>query len=116
MKYPGQNNSFYPFQKNSYLNWPTSSRQCSTLIFWKGKQEVDFLLRDGNQISHIIQVAYDNLDNSDTYNKKISSLNEVATRFEHASCQLIAGKMPKVHNKNIIPLWNVLLNATQETP
>ncbi len=79
------------------------------IFYWKGKQETDFVIRQGNEIRNIIQVAYDNLDKSETFSREISALQEAEQHFKQAQSMLVVGKLPKKQEKRIVPLWNVLL-------
>lgn len=79
------------------------------IFYWKEKQEVDFVIRSGNAIHSVIQVAYDNLDNAQTLQRELMSLDAAHTTFKNAEASLIVGKMPKTPDKRIIPLWRFLL-------
>ena len=79
------------------------------IFYWKEKQEVDFVIRSGNAIHSIIQVAYDNLDDTNTLQRELTSLNAAKAAFKNAKTNLIVGKMPKSSDKRMIPLWRFLL-------
>jgi len=79
------------------------------IFYWKGKQETDFVIRNGNHIQSIIQVAYDNLDDEKTRHRELSSLEAASDQFKKASTSLIVGKIPKNVDKRMIPLWVFLL-------
>lgn len=79
------------------------------IFYWKGNQEVDFVLRKGNTIYSIIQVAYENLDNPKVLARELQALDAAKQQFPEATTLLIAGKMPKYQDKRILPLWVFLL-------
>lgn len=81
----------------------------SDIFYWKGKQEIDFVIRDGNTIHSAIQVAYDHLDNATTRERELDSLKEAQATFKHATAMLIAGRMPQSPNQLMTPLWLFLL-------
>ena len=79
------------------------------IFYWKGKQEIDFVIQDGNSISECVQVVYDNLDDEKTRARELVSLEEAGAVFPRAKKQLIVGKMPKNREKCMVPLWWFLL-------
>jgi uncharacterized protein len=79
------------------------------IFYWKGKQEIDFVVRSGNEISSVMQVAYDNLDDPTTRQREFLALDEAKAIFKNASQALIVGKMPKSRDKLMTPLWQLLL-------
>lgn len=79
------------------------------LFYWKGSQEIDFVMQDGNSVSHCIQVAYDNLDNEKTLNRELAALEEAEAKFKQAKKQLIVGKIPASPSAGMISLWVFLL-------
>lgn len=80
------------------------------LFYWKGQQEIDFVVQKGNDIQSVIQVAYDNLDKTRTRGRELASLDEAQAVFSGASTQLVVGKMPQSPDKRMIPLWLFLLD------
>lgn len=106
----------------SFTHSPDSGKLIETLVYqhlqrqfrddifyWKGKQEIDFVLRKGNTISSMIQVAYDNLSDPLIWQREIDALEEASQQFKHAKPMLIAGKLPKSHQQPLVPLWYFLL-------
>lgn len=81
------------------------------IFYWKGEQEVDLVIRSGNSIHSIIQVAYDNLDDENTRKRELTSLEKAKMEFKNAKANLIVGKMPKSPDKLMIPLWLFLLES-----
>ena len=81
----------------------------NNIFYWKGDQEVDFVLRKGNNIYSIIQVAYENLDNSKVLARELNALDAAKQQFTAATALLITAKMPKYKDNRILPLWKFLL-------
>lgn len=79
------------------------------VFYWKGRQEVDFVIQQGNSITKCIQVAYDNLGDERVCHRELSALDEAIGVFPKASMQLIAGRMPSQVDKRMVPLWQFLL-------
>lgn len=79
------------------------------LFYWKGKQEIDFVVRQGNTVASLIQVVYDNLDDPKTLSRERTALTQAQTTFPKATAKLIAAKMPKTANGALTPLWTFLL-------
>lgn len=80
------------------------------VFYWKGKQEVDFILRKGNTIYSAIQVAYENLDNFEILQREQLALNDMNHKFKNAKGILVTAIMPKRKIKNCVPLWIFLLD------
>jgi uncharacterized protein len=81
------------------------------VFYWKGKQEVDFVIRQGNTISSLVQVAYDNLDDHKTLTRELNALTEAQSKFPQAKAKLIAAKIPKTKIDTLTPLWAFLLGS-----
>ena len=81
------------------------------IFYWKGKQEIDFVIRSGNTIQSATQVAYDNLDDKNTRQRELMSLEEAKSVFKNAEVNLIVGKMPQSPDKLMQPLWLFLLDS-----
>ncbi len=81
------------------------------IFYWKGKQEVDFVLRQGNTIYSILQVVADGLDDDKVYEREINALQEAAATFSKASTKLLVKKLPKRKDKVIYPVWRFLLSC-----
>lgn len=81
------------------------------VFYWKGNQEVDFVIRDGNHIRSALQVAYDGLDEAPVLTREMSSLNEIEGQFQikKSDLHLVVGQLPKKPNSLMIPLWRFLL-------
>lgn len=80
------------------------------IFYWKAQQEIDFVLRKGNSIITLIQVAYGNLDDPKTFEREISAIKIAQEQFGAIPYYLVTANMPQ-HNKEpwIIPLWRLLL-------
>lgn len=82
------------------------------IFYWKGKQEVDFVIRKGNVIYSAIQVAYENLDDLQVLKREEEALTEMKQHHNEAKSVLITAKMPKKKVETCVPLWRFLLNDT----
>jgi len=80
------------------------------IFYWKGKQEIDFVIRQGNTITALLQVAYDNLDEPKILARECNALEDGKTRFPKAETTLVTAKMPKTKNEIMTPLWVFLLS------
>lgn len=82
------------------------------IFYWKGKQEIDFLIREGLDIKKIIQVAAD-LGKNKTLEREIQALQEANQIFPAAQQLLIFNKTLKLFSETLkikmMPLWSVLL-------
>jgi predicted AAA+ superfamily ATPase len=75
------------------------------IFYWKGDQEVDFLLRKGNTIFAALQVVYENLDEPKTRQREMNALSELVNIYREAKPMLVSAKMPKQEITNLMPLW-----------
>ena len=86
------------------------------IFYWKGKQEVDFLVRQGLDIKKIIQVV-SSLDKNETLDRETQALKEASQVFPATQCCLIANKisqqLPRIPTVKMMPLWSVLLNKAE---
>ena len=78
------------------------------IFYWKKEHEVDFVIRSGNEIASIIQVA-DQFDDPATLTREIKSLDIAQQKFPHATSKLVAARLPKTKDARIVPLWQELL-------
>lgn len=82
------------------------------LFYWKGKQEIDFVVREGNTIAQIWQVVADKLDDPEVAKREVGAIEEAKKNFPHAASFIVAKSLPKdlsVFSSTIIPLWQLLL-------
>lgn len=87
------------------------------IYYWKDKGEIDFLVRDQNEVRQLVQVVYEGLENPDVQKREFSSLISAGSRFRQAEKIVIAGSFPQelqVPDKSIqvIPLWKFLLRSS----
>ncbi|MCE5317723.1 MAG: ATP-binding protein [Parachlamydia sp.] len=83
------------------------------LFYWQEEGEIDFIVQQGTEVTHVYQVVSDGLDDPDILNRECRSLHNAAKQFPKAECALIvkklSKKMPKLPFK-IILLWQFLLD------
>jgi predicted AAA+ superfamily ATPase len=84
-------------------------KQPDQIYYWKGKQEIDFLLREGNTVSQLIQVTQQ-IENEKTLNRELNSFIEAEEFFPKAKQLLIIEKIQRHHDKTMMPLWLFLLS------
>ena len=92
----------------------TLSAQGKETFYFKGKQEIDFLLRTGLKVSDLIQVSMLTENNQVALEREISALKEGLTEFNLRKAILITDDLEqtvKVGSKEIkaIPLWKWLI-------
>lgn len=78
------------------------------VFYWKGKHEIDFVIREGITITQLIQVCYDS-QKIETLQREINALVEAKQQFSKASEQLIVNRMPKEQLDYLCPIWRFLL-------
>lgn len=87
--------------------------------YWKKKGEIDLLLRKGNNITTMIQVVVDKLENESVSQREINALIEGKNQFKQANAILITAqrKIPeellRLKDIKVIPLWQFLLDSEQ---
>lgn len=86
------------------------------LYYWKGRGELDFLVRENNQITKLIQVVHSGLEDPTVLKREISSLTEAGEKFPQARKLLVAGSFPPGFSLDdpqieCIPLWKYLLKS-----
>jgi predicted AAA+ superfamily ATPase len=64
-------------------------RKGEEIFYWKGKGEVDFLIRKGTQIVKLINVCWDL--NQSNEKRELSSLCEAMEKFNVADAELVVG-------------------------
>jgi predicted AAA+ superfamily ATPase len=82
------------------------------IYYWKDKGEIDFVVLEGTQITHIYQVVQEGLDDEKIWTREIDSMEEAKQHFPKAERFLIAKELPKKARKlpfKIIPLWLFIL-------
>lgn len=88
-------------------------RRGMEIYYWKGKGEVDFLIREGQQTKDLIQVCW-NLDDKVRKKAEVNSLIEAMIEFDHEKAQIITDDLDceeMIDGKKIMytPLWKWLL-------
>lgn len=84
----------------------------NNVFYWKGQQETDFVIREGNTITQIWQVAAENLDDGEVAEREMRALAEAQQMFPKAQAFLVAKKLPKTQLPcKVIPLWWLLLEG-----
>jgi len=74
------------FENVVYL---TLRRKGEEIFYWKGKQEVDFLIRKGSRIVKLINVCWDLNKNNEK--RELSSLCEAMEKFNVADAEIVVG-------------------------
>lgn len=82
----------------------------TTMFYYRSRndKEVDFVLRDGNHIEHLIQVCYD-MSNPKTERREVESLIECSGELECNNLTIITNDTERVIEKkdmkiNVIPI------------
>lgn len=90
-------------------------RRNREIYFYAGKsgKEVDFLIRENNKVSELIQVCLD-LKNVETWQREISSLLKAGKELKRKKLTVITGDEEKeedIHGRKVVftPLWKWLL-------
>ncbi|OGI28960.1 MAG: hypothetical protein A2288_02985 [Candidatus Moranbacteria bacterium RIFOXYA12_FULL_44_15] len=74
--------------------------------YWEGKNEIDFVLRRGHQVSELINVCY-SLENASTLEREVKALKEGIGEFKNTKAKIIYWEgQPKKHKK--IKFINIL--------
>lgn len=83
------------------------------LSYWQGNSEVDLVLRRGNEVEHLVQVAFGDLERRELRERELSGLAEAGERFPHASRTLVVERwpaaLPEPAGTAVVPLWRFLL-------
>lgn len=86
------------------------------IYYWKDLGEVDFLVRENNEVKKLVQVVYDGLEYPEVMEREVSSLEHAGKTFKSAEKILVAGNFPHgvtipSNDINVIPFWKFLLRA-----
>ena len=114
------NNVGFRFSENRGLVYENAvflelARRGKEVYYWKGKQEVDFIVKKGLKVKEAIQVCFD-VKNAETREREIGGLLEAMEKFKLKEGIVItedyAGEQ-KVKRKKIrfVPLWAWLLSS-----
>lgn len=86
------------------------------IFYWKGHGEIDFVVRRGNTITHLIQVMLEGLEDTAVMAREISALQEGMKMFPQAKAMIITNQRNLPADLSIpkpiqlIPLWQFLLD------
>ncbi len=85
------------------------------VFYWKNRGEIDFVLRKGNTITHLIQVVAEGLKDPAILKRERAALEEGLKVFPQARPIIILGQgeisdnLPDLGLIQILPLWQFLL-------
>ena len=90
-------------------------RRRKSIFYWKGKGEVDFVIKEGLNVAHLMQVCYD-VKNEETKKRETAALIEAMNEFGLKEGHVITWDYDNeetVDNKKIVylPLWKWLLDS-----
>lgn len=91
------------------MMWQSRGRQ---LYYWKGRHEVDLVVRDTATVSELVQVTYGGPSGADVDVREVSSLLAAAREFPRARLELVHGSPAAPHvpaGVRPVPLWRFLL-------
>jgi predicted AAA+ superfamily ATPase len=89
-------------------------RYGDNVFYWKGKNEIDFLIREGNAITQIWQVA-EKLDDAKVLQRELKAIEEARDAFPKAEAFLVTKAFPDKSTSmpcKILFLWMFLLQPT----
>ena len=89
-------------------------RRGKEAYYWKGKQEVDFVIKENLKPARLIQVSWD-IENEKTKNREVNALLEGMNEFKLSEGLIITGDYSgeeEISGKTIkyVPLWRWLLD------
>jgi hypothetical protein len=88
-------------------------RRNSDIYFYSGKKECDFIIKEGNKITHAIQVSR-SIENEETKKREITGLMEAMEKFKISSGLLLTedeedNMVLENYNISILPVWKWIL-------
>lgn len=88
--------------------------QHDDLHYFRKDNELDLLVRRGNQIEAVFQVTAEGLEREEVLTRELAPLNEAADRFPKARRYLVVGRLPRrgvevPKGIETVPLWRALL-------
>lgn len=97
------------------------SQEEGELFYWKGKTEVDFLLRRDPRATRLIQVAYQGLEDPKVLEREVRALTEAGDEFPEAARQLVVGDirgLSKVlpESCETVPFWRWSTREAKDAP
>jgi len=80
-------------------------RRCKEVFFWKGKRELDFIIREGSDLI-AMNVTYTN----DVSKREMEGLLEFKERYKNAELVVLTKELEQTDNNKVkyIPLWKWL--------
>lgn len=93
-----------------------SANQEKEIFHWRGKGEVDFLIKEKNEVTQAIQVFHDGLDNPSVMQRELASLREAGEKFKTAEKIMVVNNIPSnfqfiEKDVRLVPLWKFLLTT-----
>ncbi|MBN2498885.1 MAG: ATP-binding protein [Deltaproteobacteria bacterium] len=83
------------------------------LHYWKGRGEVDLLLRRGTRVHQLIQVAVEGLEREEVRRRELMALEEARKRFRKAESLLLCDRAPEgleIEGARLEELWRFFLD------
>lgn len=86
------------------------------VFYWKKISEIDLIVREGNNVAALYQVAYGGLDNAKTLDRELSALAEAQKEFPKAEKYLIVDRLLTLKAAlpsyvKMLPLWRFLIDV-----
>ena len=86
-------------------------QETHSVFYWKKTSEIDFLLRQGNQTTHLIQVVSEGLEQPDIFKREIDALNEAKKSFRKAKKIIVTAQTQifdqPINKTHVLPLWHL---------
>ena len=83
------------------------------LHYWKGRGEVDLVVRRGTRVHQLIQVAAEGLEREEVRRREMASLDEAGKRFRKAEALLLTDRVPlglQAEGVRVQELWRFFLS------
>ena len=83
----------------------------NNIYYFSDQGEVDFVVKNGTQVTKLIQVAYEGLDHEKTFSREMGALMNAAEKFPDADRWLLTDQMPErlPTEVDVIPFWKFFL-------
>lgn len=84
------------------------------VFYWQGDGEVDLLVRQGNEIERLVQVAWGGEDDAEVRRRELGALEEAQAAFPGARSVWVVGETAGFEGgeeTSVVPLWRFLLEA-----
>jgi uncharacterized protein len=80
------------------------------VYYWKGVQEVDFVIQDGHKVVEVIQICYGDIIEPKTLTRELKALDEAKSNFHDCKIKLVS-RSRLVDSESINQVfWRFLLN------